>query len=124
IDSHIKSEDVLPILDLAQALAFAHHDPIADRSDADARERQRLREITAQILERTSYARLWNLRLRERARGAQHDQVLEGELVLAARAARRFDEAAVDQPLNGTARQLQDTFHVPHAVGMHRDSLR
>src|SRR5262245_39332857 len=116
VDGHIEAEHVLAVIDLPQARAFTYHDVIAHRLDADARERHLVGKVAAQILERALDALLRDLRLHERPRRAQHDEVLEGKLVLATRSARRFHEAAVDQPLYGAARQLQDSLDVPHAV--------
>ena len=60
-----------------------------------------------------------DLRLQQGARGAQHDQVLEGEAVLAPRPALGADETGADQAAGGGRRELQDPLDVPHAVGTH-----
>src|SRR5437879_3494777 len=80
--------------------------------------------MAAQILERAADAPAGDFGLNERAGGAQHDEVLKGEAQLAVRAARGRYEPDIDQAANGAARQLQDSLHVPHAVGMHLSPSR
>src|SRR5262249_49461877 len=117
---HVEPENVLPAVDLVLTVAVAHHDAIADCADAEAGERHGLRQRLAQILERTANAPSRDFRLDERASGAQHDEILERETIFATRPARRRDEADVDETSNGAARQMQDSFDVPHAVRLHR----
>src|SRR6202049_5114060 len=62
-----------------------------------------------------------NLRIDERARRAQHDQVLEGEAILAPCAAFGFDEPSLDEIARDVRREPQDALHVPHTVGRHPD---
>lgn len=49
---------------------------------------------------------------------------MEREAVFASLAAGRRDESSVDQAAQGAARQAQDTFDVPHGVGLHGNRLR
>ena len=62
--------------------------------------------------------RCGHLRVGERLRGAQHDQVLEGEQPRAARAARGRDEPGGDQRADRAARQAQQALDVADAVGV------
>src|SRR5467141_4933909 len=75
--------------------------------------------MAAQILERAADAPPGDLGLNEGPRRTQNDEVLKCEAVLAPRTPRGRHEPDADQTANGTARQAQDSLHVPHAVGMH-----
>ena len=91
--AHVEPEHVLPVVHLKLTVAVAHDHAIADRADAQAGQRHAFRQMLAQVFERAANAPARDLRLNERARGAQHDEVLEGETIFAARAARRLHEA-------------------------------
>src|SRR6185503_2582892 len=123
-DRHIEPEHVLAAVDLVLTIAVAHDHLVADSADAEPLQLHGLCETLAQVFERAADAPSRDLRLDERARRAQHDQILKLETILAARAARRRDEADVDETSNGAARQMQDSFDVPHAVRLHRAPRR
>src|SRR5262249_25716945 len=75
-----------------------------------------------QIVERKADATTRHLRLDERTRRAQHDEILKREPVFTPRAARRFHEADLDEPANRPTGQAQDSLDVLHAVCLHRTS--
>ena len=66
-DAHVELEYVLTIVDLPVRLAIAHDHAVADRADAEARQRRGLRQVLAQVLEGPADASGRHLGLRERA---------------------------------------------------------
>src|SRR5262245_52754074 len=107
----LEPEQVLAVLGLPVSLSVADHDSVAYRADAQPRQRHRLRQVTAQIFEGAVNPLAWNLRLDERARGAQHNEVPEGEAVFAPRAALRLYESRIDEATDRAARQAKNPLH-------------
>jgi hypothetical protein len=116
LDDDIEREQVLTVVDLPTGRSIAHDYPLADRADAQSRKRRVLGQMLAEFVERAPYSTTRNVGLCQRPRGAQHDQVLEGEPVLTPRTARRCYETAVDESLDFASRQAEDPLDVLHAV--------
>src|SRR5207253_1117993 len=119
LQHHVKSEQILPVVGLPTRLAVAHYNTFANGANAQSRERHRVWEVTAQVLEGTQNALARNLCVYQRPGSAQHNQVSKGEAVFAARATLRLYEPSSDQAADGTARQVQNPLHVVHTVGRH-----
>jgi hypothetical protein len=75
--------------------------------------------MLAKPLQRAGDPARRHVRCIQRARGAQHDQILEGEQILAARTPRRRYEAGLDETAYRAARHLQHAFYIAYAVGGH-----
>src|SRR5512134_761114 len=80
--------------------------------------------MAAQLAQRGRDAPRRNLRRGERLRGAQDDQIPEGEEVGLSRTALRRDETRADKAMNGSARQAQELLDLPHPEALHATSLR
>jgi hypothetical protein len=74
------------------------------------------RQPLLELADRARDAPCRNVRVDQRLRSAQHDEVLEREAPCASRAARRRHEACVDQRADGAARQAQQALDIVHAV--------
>jgi hypothetical protein len=104
---------------LPAAISLAHHDPIAHRADAQARERHRLGKLPPQFLQRAHDAAPRHERGGQLLRGAQDDKVLEGEEHRVARAARRGHEAGSHERADDAARKAQQALDIANAILMH-----
>src|SRR5215831_14863385 len=74
--------------------------------------------MAAQLLERAVDAPRGDVRLSQRLRGAQDDQVAEGEEPRLPRPPLGLDEPGVDQALDGAAGEVKQALDVVDAVGM------
>ena len=115
----VEAQQVLAGFRLPAAAAFAHDDAVGHGADVESGQRHRVGQMAAQLAHRAHDPARRHVGVGQRLRGAQHDQVLEGEPPRAARSARGRDEAGGDQRSDRAARQAQQLLDVPDAVGVH-----
>ena len=112
-------EQVLAGLGLPAAAAFLDDDAVGHGADAQPRQRHRLGKLAAKLFHGARDAPLRHVRLRERLRRAQQDQILEGEEPAVARALRWRYEAGGDQRPDGAAGNAKQALDVANAVRVH-----
>src|SRR5688500_11341561 len=104
----LERQKVLPGFGLPAARALLHHHAVADRTDAQARERHRDGQVPPQLLEGLVDALRRYSGGCQGLSGAQHDKILKGEEIgLPGTSDGRY-EPGPDQAVDGAARKAEE----------------
>ena len=115
----LEIDQPLARLGLPVAVAFLDRDVVADRRNAQPRQRQLARQRGLELLQRAHDLARRDLRRLQAVGSAQQHHVLEAEAVLAALAAARRDEPRGDQAGDDGPRQAEHRLDAAQGVGLH-----